>query len=324
MAQPTVSRFRRASLAVKIETTYGTDPILAATDIIFIQNVTFKVQQEQFRDQRIAGLLAELPDVPGARWAQITGEAIVRGAGVAYSATIKPEVDALLRAAGLAAAGSFVVSAEKWTYTPQSGSTIGESVTAALFAENAPQGKLLGAFATFRLQHRVGQPLIMPFTLSGMYVAPADVALITATPPTVIPPVFKSGAVTVDAVTHRISSLDFDLGNVVNPIQSANDVQAVAGFLIADRRIGMTLDPEQVTVATYDWHGKRDAPPNGGQGAAASWQVGTVQYNRIKLSAPRLQVVDIAEGNRGGLRIFNITAKLNAQAGGDEVSIVTD
>lgn len=324
MAQPTVSRFKRASLAVKIETTYGIDATVAAADIIWIQNVLFKVQQEQFRDERMAGLIAELPDIPGARWAQITGEAVMRGAGAVYSASVKPELDALLRAAGLAATGSFVASSEKWTYVPQSGAIIGESVTAALFGENAPQGKLLGAFATLRFQHRAGQPLVVPFTLSGMYVAPADVALITATPGTVIPPVFKSGAVTVDAVVHRISSLDVELGNVVNPIPSSNDAQAVAGFLIADRRIGVTLDPEQVAVATYDWHAKRDAPPNSGQGAVASWGVGTVQYNRIKLSAPRLQVVDIAEGNRGGLRIFNISAKLNAQAGGDEISIVTD
>lgn len=324
MAQPTVARWRRGSVAAKIETTYGTDPTLAAADIIWARNIAFKVNQEQVRDERIAGLLLDLPDIPGARSATLSFETILRGAAAAYSATVKPEVDALLRGLGLAAAGSFGVGTEKWDYTPQGGATIGESVTAALFAENSVQGKLLGAFGTGRLSARAGGELILAVTLTGLYVAPAAVTLITGTVPAVQPPIFKSGAVTVGAVLHKISTFDLDVGNDVQVVPSANDAQAVGSVIIAGRRFGLTMDPEAVVPGTYDWHAKRDAPSNNGQGEAAAWQVGTVQYNRAKFSAPRTQVLDISETQRNGIRAFAVAAKLNATSGSDELTITFD
>ncbi|MBI4637679.1 MAG: hypothetical protein HY727_15180 [Candidatus Rokubacteria bacterium] len=320
MAQPTVSRWKRGQVAAKIETTYGTDAVLAAADLIEVRNIVFRVTQEQFRDERISGAITDLPDIPGARSAVLSFEALLRGAAVAYSASVKPEVDALLRACGLAATGSFGVGTEKWDYKPQSAATIGESVTAALFVENAPQGKLLGAFGTARFMNRVGQPAVLAVTLTGLYVAPADIALLTGTISTVQPPVFKSGAVTVAAYTPRVASFDVDLGNDVQLIQSANDAQGVAGVLIAWRRLLATLDPEAVTVATFDWHNKRDL----GTLLATTWQVGTTQYNRIKYNAPKLQVLDITDIQRNGLRAYQIAAKLNANTGGDELTITAD
>lgn len=321
MAQPTVARARRASVAVKIETTYNTDPTLAAGDIVPMENVAYASVQEQHPDNRLTGLVAQLPDIAGGRQASIRGEAKLRGAGAAYSASVKPEVDALLRACGLAAAGSFTGGAEKWDYTPQSGATIGESVAAAMYVENATQGKILGAFGTGRITCRAGAPAMFAASLTGLYGAPTDVSLITATLPTVIPPVFKSGVVTFDGVTTlRVSAVEVDLGNSLMYLPSANDAQAFAGVIIADRRLTLTLDPEAVTAAVYDFHAKRDAATR----VAVSWQVGTVQYNRLKFSAPKVQILEINQVQRNGLLAYQLACLLSADAGGDEFKISAD
>lgn len=321
MAQPTVAGARRASVAVKTEVTYNTDPVLGAADIVPMENVVYTSFQEQHPDNRLTGLVAQLPDIAGGRQAGIRGEARLRGAGVAYSASVKPEVDAILRAMGLVATGDFTVSAEKWDYKPQSGATLGESVAAAMYQENAVQGKILGAFATGRISARAGAPAMLDTTLAGLYGAPTDVSLITATLPTAIPPVFKSGAVTFDGVTTlRVSAVNLEIGNALRYLPSANDAQAFAGVIIENRRLLLTLDPEAVTAATYNFHAKRDAATR----VAVSWQVGTVQYSRIKFSAPKVQILELSQVRRDGVLAYQLACLLSANTGGDELTLTFD
>lgn len=320
MAQPTLSRWNRGAVAAKIETTYGVDVSPVAADVVFARNIAFRVTQQTVPDARIGGLIAQLPNIPGARSATLSFEVFLKGAGVAYSASVKPEVDALLRALGFAAAGSFVLNLEKWTYTPQSGATLGESVTAKLIVENAPSGTLLGSFGTGRILHRAGEPAVLAVTLTGKYAAPADVTMITGTLPTVQPPVFKSAAVTIDAVTHKVSAIELDLGSELQVLQDANDAQATGDVLLVGRRVTATMDPQAVATATYDFHAKRDA----GTLVAASWQVGTTQYNRVKLSGPKMQIVDLAEQQRMGVRTYQLTTLFSPSVGSDELSIVFD
>lgn len=320
MAQPTLSRWLRGAVAVKVETTYGTDVGPVAADVIFARNIAFRVTQQTVPDMRIGGLVAQLPNIPGARSATLSFECFLKGAGAAYSATVKPEVDALLRALGFSAVGSFVLSSEKYTYTPQAGATLGESVTAKLIVENAPSGTLLGAFGTGRILHRAGEPAVLAVTLTGKYVLPADVAMITGTLPSLQPPVFKSAVVTIDSILHKVSAIEVDLGSEIMVLQDANDAQATGDVVITGRRITATMDPQAVAASTYDFNAKRDA----GTLIAASWQVGTVQYNRVKLSGPKMQIVDLASQQRTGVRAHQLTTLFTPSVGSDELSIVFD
>lgn len=310
MPQPQVSRFRRAALAVKQEAVYGTDPGLASADIIEIRNVVYAGPQESSRDERISGLGVDLPDIPGSRFATISGEAYLCGAGVAYAAGVKPKVDAILRALGFQATGDFTGGAEEWEYRRRIGPTFGESATAALFAENAPQGKVVGSFGTYRLLHRRGQATVLAFTLTGLYSKPTDVALITAAPSSVQPPVFHDAAVTVDGVLHQVEMLDIDGGNDVQLLPGANAQQGYRGVIIAGHRSTIALDPEVVPIATFDWFDRRDK----GTLFAASWRTGLTQYNRVNETVEKMQVLDVTESQRNGIRIYNVAGKLNAGA----------
>ncbi len=318
MAQPTVSRWSRGALAIKTETTYGTDATPGSADIVFARNIAFRVVQAQFRDDRIAGASAQLPDIPGARAASVSFECLLHGAGAAYAANVKPEVDAILRALGYAAAGSFTGGSEKWTYTPQAGATMGESVSVQFVVENAPSGKLLGCFGTGRISARAGEPGVLAVTLQGLYQTPADVSMITAAPSSVQQPQFRAAAVTLDGQTCKVGMMELDLGNDVQLKASANDAQAYDGCVLNRGRIQATFDPEAVAGSTYNFHSKRDT----GALVTAAWQLGTLQYNRVLFSAPKLQYLDVSETQRQGLRAYQLACLLVASSGGDELSIV--
>jgi hypothetical protein len=310
MAQPVVSRFRRAALAVKTEAAYGTDILPIAADILEVSNPAFQAVQEVSRDERISGAGIDLPDIPGSRLATFSGELTLHGSGSAYAAGVKPEADALLRALGFTATGTFGAGVETWVYKRATGATFGESVTAKLYVENGPQGVLLGAFGTGRILHRRGLPTRLAFALTGRYIKPVEVALLSASPSAIQPPVFHSAAVTIGGVLHEVESLDVDLGSDVQAISAANSANGYRGVHIAGRRPTMRLDPEVVPVATFDWYDKRDLQTL----MVGAWQTGTLQYNRILETAAAIKVAAIDDGERNGLRVHNITAGLNIGA----------
>jgi hypothetical protein len=320
MAQPTVSRWARGALAVKTEATYGIDAAPGAADIVYARNITFAVSQGQFRNDSVGGLMAQLPSIPGARFAMLSAEILLRGAAAVYSASVKPPVDPLLRASGLLATGAFGVGTEKWTYTPQSGDIMGEAASIQFVVENAPTGKFLGCFGTGRITKRAGEPGVMAIGLQGLYLEPALVTMISAAPSSIQVPQFKSAAVLLDAVSFAVSEAALDLGGDVQVVPVANDAQAIGKIILGQPHPMATFDPEAVAPATYNFHLKRDT----GAVVAASWQLGTVQYNRVKFSAPKLQYLDIAEIQRNGLRAYRLACQLNASVGGDEYSIVFD
>ncbi len=329
MATLTASRYRRGALAIKIETTYGVESSVAAAaaDILEVANVTYRANQEQFVDERIAGTIYARPDIPGMRTVEMTGEILLRGTNSSSSGTT-PEADRLLRAIGWEQ--TYSTSLGTWSYS-NTQTTMGESVTASLFAENAPVGKSLGSFATGRVRMRVGEPAVLAFTIRGKYQAPSTADLITATPSTIIPPTFKGANLRVSTSSYapRLANIEVDLGSVLEYVTDAGSTNGagVAGAIIENRRALITLDPELVSTTVYDWHAKRDSPGTTsvglGLGDSLTWGIGSTanQYNYINFTAPRFQVLDITPGQRSGTNSLNIAGKLNAATSATELTI---
>lgn len=328
MATLTASRYRRGALAINVEATYGVNASSTAAHLMEVQNVGWRVNQEQFVDERISGLIYGRPDIVGLRSVELTGEILLRGTNTSSSGTT-PEADPLLRAMGLA--GTYSTATGGWTYTVDN-STMGESVSAALYHENAPVGWALGAFATARIQLRVGAPAVVAFTIRGKYEAPSSGALITGTPSTIIPPTFKGSNLRVSTSSYapRLANVEVDVGNSLEFVTDAGstDFSGVAGAIIENRRSLITLDPEVVAPSVYNWHAKRDTPGTtsvGYQiGDTLNWALGStaVPYNYISFQAPRFQVLNITPGQRNGTNIYNIAGKLNAATSQGELSIV--
>jgi len=274
-----------------------------------------------FQSLASGGLLGQLKPVSTLEIFGITFEILVRGAGAAYSASVTTDIDMPLRAAGMQAVGDFTVSAEKYTYTPRSSGF--ESFSVAMLQENGPTVKGIGCFGNVAFRGKAGEPGVCTVTLAGALAAEGTLALTTKTPTQLISPSLKSALFQVDTANFaaKIQNLALDLGVVVNQVADANAASALAGFFIADRAPGGTIDPEVVTAATYDWFTKwRDKPAN----VDMSWQWGATQYNRCKVSMPQVAYRERAWGERDGYGAFDVAYSAHPVTADDELSIVFD
>jgi len=149
----------------------------------------------------------------------------------------------------------------------------------------------------------------------------ADVTAITATPSTVQPPVGKAAVFTWAGITTlRLWEFTVDFGTTIARALSASGADGVAGFYLDRAGLSATFVIEQVPIATYDL----PARLADGSLVTVSWQTGTVQYNRIKYSAPKMQVMGLEQTVRDGLLCWQVTVRLIPSAGQDDLSIVFD
>ena len=327
MAQLTVPRARRMVLAMKAETTYGTDAFAGtytSADIIPAFNIVPDARMTEVPNLSMFGDLGRLPSVMAEEVGSLSFSMYLRGAGAAYAANVKPECDRPLQGCMLIGVGSFTAGAEKWTYQPGTP----QSYTLYATQENGRTLKLVGAYGTMDLTMRAGGVLEARFVFTGKVGGVADVSWVAGTvsgPPPY--PQFKSAAFQIGTANYapRIATVGLALGNVVSPAPSINDATGVGGFFISDRNPRITIDPEANAVANFDWYGLMKA----GTLNDVTFQCGTEQYNRVKFnfnasSAAQVQIVATSWGTRDGLTSSPATLLATINAGADDLALVFD
>ena len=117
---------RSEGVRVKMESNYRTDPTPTGTDdsIIlteeFFSTMTIENQAPNLRENvRDGTLMPVKPGIPNGRIVRGTLNLELRGFDAAYSASDKPESDALIRGSGFSAAVDTTPSSEKWTYAQE-------------------------------------------------------------------------------------------------------------------------------------------------------------------------------------------------------------
>lgn len=325
MAQLTIPRARKMVLAMKVETTYGTD-IFAGTyttaDIIPCFDVAPDARMEEIQNLSMFGDLGRLPSAMGIEQGQIAFSMYLRGFGAAYSAGNKPEADRPLRGSTLIGTGSFTGGAEKWTYQPGTP----ESYTIYAVQENGRTLKLTGALGTVDFSMKAGGVLMARFTFQGKVAGVSDVTYVAGTVAgTPQYPVMKSAAFQLGAANYapRIASIGIALGNALSAVPSINDASGLAGFFVSDRNPRVSIDPEADTVANFDWYTQMKA----GTLADMTFQCGTVQYNRVLFNfnaggANQVQIVGTSWGNRDGLTSSPAQLLATINAGSDDLNLV--
>lgn len=325
MAQLTVPRARRMVLAMKAETTYGTD-IFAGTyvsaDILPAFDIAPDARVEEIQNLSMFGDLGRLPSVMGLEQGQIAFSMYLRGSGVAYAAGVKPECDRALRGCTLIGTGAFGGGTEKWTYQPGTP----ESYTIYAVQENGRSLKLVGALGTVDFSMKAGGVLMARFTFQGKVAGVSDVTFVAGTiSGTPQYPVMKSAAFQFGSANYapRIASVGFALGNGLSPAPAINDATGMAGYFVSDRNPRLTIDPEADTVANFDWYGLQKA----GTLSDMTFQCGTAQYNRVLFSfnavgANQVQIVGTSWGTRDGLTSSPAQLLATINAGSDDLSLV--
>lgn len=293
--------------AFKTEATSGTAEALTATHAVTNCFDSKIESQGEITRRKGQSAFSPLPGVPGLIWNKFTFKSELYGGG---SAAV-PYWVAALEACGM--------SLSTATLTPKTGSS--SSITAEVY-NDGKAFKTAGAMGNFTLTAEAGKPAVFSWDFSGPYIPPADVALITPTYDTVIPPVFEAAAVTIGGTAYNIAKLEISPNNTVVMRKAGNQgTYGYIGAYISTRRWGVKVTLEETLTATQDWYGMYVA----GTTAALSGQFGSATNNTITVAAPKMQLakqpnMTDMEGAIGNELEFDCIR--NAAAGDDEVSIL--
>ncbi|HEX7786606.1 MAG TPA: phage tail tube protein [Methylomirabilota bacterium] len=316
MANFQIPRQARVVVAMKPETTAGTD-IFGGTyvtgDVIptIFDSMRFTQDPNEIENLMTAGNMGRAPSVLGPLTARLDFSMFLRGRGSAYGASARPEADLPLRGARLAATVDASSGTESVTYQP----TDTEEVMTIYVVVDVPGGnalsaQMVGCIGTGRFGGRAGEMIRMDFTFMGALESRADISYVGGTLTTTPQfPTLKSAAFQIGSTNYapRIAEISFDLGNRIIPIPSINSAQGVVGHTVIDRRPEFTIDPEADREANSGWW---DALSDGDPMKDLSFQVGSVQYNRVKFRASAdaspgpastVQVVAQSFGARNGI-----------------------
>ena len=250
-------------------------------------------------------LAGNLDGVVGARTGTCTFRVELRRLA---AATLNAGVDLLLAASGWKLATA--------TYTP----SIVESNQATLTIDLNEDGllkRMTGCMGNVRIVAEVGGIVYLECEFKGIWVAPIDADLGSATAATVVPMRFASSTLALGAYTPKIMNfaLSLNANVILRPDQST-----AAGYLhalITDIDPTIELDLEADNVATHDAYGIWLAGTNANlsmtlaDATAKSTIAGAIQYRSI------------AEGDRDGVVTHNVVAQFVNKDDGSLPTITT-
>jgi hypothetical protein len=303
---------RREVILAKVEQTYGVDAVpTAATDAVLVENPAWSHEGARMVDRSPAvGRLAHRQALFGGTLKQITFEAEIKGSGTAGTA---PELGVLLRGCGFSQTVSAGVSV---TYKPAS--TNHESLTIYYYSDGLLY-KITGARGTVTGNLEAGQTGKLSFTFTGKTSAPTDVALVSPTLAATVPPRLVSVPFTIDSYAAVISSLEFDAGITVSMPPSIAAADGYAQLRITERNLTGSFDPEAILVATQDFIGKWRS---GALMALDTGVIGGTAGNRYQVQMPAVYYNDVGQGERDGIRTFEMSFAGTESAGDDEISLI--
>lgn len=302
---------RKEVILAKLETTYNTDPTPATSDAILCSNLSWSHESARLIERdNVKSTLGKTQAVFGGTLKTISFDAEIKGSGAAGTA---PEVGALLRACGM---DETVVASTSVTYAPVSDAQ--ESATIYYYSDGLLH-KVTGARGTVSINLEAGSAGKMSFTFTGHDAGVSDVALVTPSYDSTVPPPVLDATFTIGGTSSAIASLSCDLGNA---LAFPADIRSSDGFgevIINARDVAGSFNPEQVLTATNDFIGDWKAATSM---AMAVGTIGSTAGNRFAVSMPAVHYRDVAPGDREGLRTFEIGYGAAEASGDDEISII--
>lgn len=302
---------KRCLITAKNEASYGVDPVpTGAANAILARNVRFKNLAQELEARRPA-----LPwfggrgKVVARSWHEVTFECEIAGAGAAGDV---PGYGPLLKACAMS---ETINAATNVIYAPI---TTGESSVTIYFYIDGKLHKMVGAMGTVSLNFEKGKVPLYQFRFLGLYVLPADTAIVTPTLTTFQTPLAVNLANTTPATVHafaaKFSKLMLDIGNVV----THRNVPNSEAIRFLDRDVKGSVSWEAELVATKDWYTIARAATLG----ALAVTHGTVAGNKVTVGAPNLQIEELDGGDEEGVAYESVPFNCRpGAAGGDEFSI---
>ncbi len=300
---------RFQGLLGKIESAYKTDPTPStSTDGIQVEealhsNMTWGYLEENLRENLAGSAMGRYgQEVPVGRWMNIEITAALKGTGAAYTASVKPEVDVLLRACGLTGTVGGSTGAETLTYSMAS--TGFESCTLWVYS-GSKLYKVNGVRGSVNFMFTPGQVPTAVFTMRGYLASVTQLDLPTISYPysTIIPPVVKGAGLTLNSVDPAgFDDLSLDLGCKTVDLPNGNDADGFAGVVVTDYDPRIKLTIERAALSAFDPYTLHQ----NGTRFAWDWSVGTVQYNQIAFSGGAGRIVAHSGPEKDGLAMTQL------------------
>lgn len=302
---------KRAQLAAEVEVNEGVAETPAGADAFLASNITFNPEIEMTDRENVSASLSRWGAVAGARKAMMEFDIELKGSGAAGTA---PAAGRLLRACGF---GENIVSQTSVTYAPASAGVVSLTIG---FYNDGVRYLMQGARGNFSLKLEKGKPGILHFSFTGSDFTVTDTAMLTTgvSYETTAPRPYTGATFTIDSYAAQVGSLEF---NMNNEVALREDLTAPSGHrfaVITGRRPTLSIDPQMVTVAAYDFFGKWRSGSEGVLSIALTGQAG----NNCAISAPKVQYTGARLDDKSGQRTLGIDCALNRNAGDDEISIV--
>ena len=302
---------RKFLVLAKIETTQFTDATpVAASNSILVKNLKCTPLRVESADRAlIRPYFGNSEMLPVMEEALIEFDVEVAGAGAAGTA---PKYGPLLRGSSF---GETINAGVSVVYNPVSASF--EFLTIYAYRDGVLY-KLLGAHGSVSLDMGAKKIPHFHFKFVGKYSAVTDAAIPGGAdfsgfqvPKASIPA--NLGTTTIGGYAAKLSAFTVDMANEVSHAVWMNNETLSP----VDRKPKGTLTVEAVTVATKDYFTTvRNATLS-----ALTLAQGTVAGNIVQFDAPKVQLVDHAEGDFSGALSYTFNTTLNPNAGNDEFVI---
>lgn len=309
---------QRQQVGVKVETTEGTDAVIAAANLIAPPyDIEYAPSFEMFPRDNLQASLSQLPQVAGERSVVLRFATEIKGSGTA--GTAPPNLSAPLKACGF---GETIVASTSVTYAPASENV--DSVTIEIReADTAGIAKIfqvLGCRGNVAFEAVKGDIVLARFEFTGRYIEPTEGSMLATQVPTPLPVSFLGAAFSFQGIgTLKVQTVTLDMGNKVNLRNDANQVSGNFSAVITNRIPSGSIDPERELIATINTFNKLTTNAEG----ILTYVLGSTAGNITTITVPKAQIINLTPADRDGLRIETLDLQLNQSvtAGDDEISI---
>lgn len=300
----------REVILLELESTYNVDPSpVAGTNALMVENLSWAPANARMNARpAIRSSLGKLKQLFGGMLATVTFDAEIKGSG---TAGVAPEIGAALQACAMS---ETIVANTSVTYKPTSSSI--KSCT-IYYYQDGKLYKFTGCRGNASMRLEAGKQGMVSFTFTGHFGTPVDEALVTPTYQTNEPPLVLSAGFTVDGYGAVISSLALDCGSQVATAPNVNNADGFGEVRVSGRDPNGSFDPEDVLIATNDFIA--DWRANTAM-ALTTGVIGTAG-NRFQLSMPKISYRNAGQGDRDGIRTFEMSYGAAENAGDDEFSL---
>jgi hypothetical protein len=304
---------RKRLILLESEGTYGTDPTPTGVDAVLVRDLNITpLQSDTVSRDLVRPYLGASEQLLANTRVEVTFSVELAGSGAAGTA---PRYGKALLACGMA---ETVVASTSVTYAPVSASFGSCTI---YYNIDGVRHKVTGARGTFTINGAVGEIPTIDFTFTGIYNAPTDTALPSATyADQATPVVFKEGNTSgfqLLSYSGCLQAVSFDIGNSLIYRELVGCTKEV---LLTDRAATGSVTIEAPTIAQKDYF---TAALSDGTLGNLLFQHGQTAGNIVDFASTRVDIGDVTYSDQDGVHMLTIPYTcVPSTAGNDEFSLV--